>query len=299
MNISSLRVYYSKEGLTPRFADYSNVYVLPPICAFGIATNILCIIVSAKRDESNAKSLDYILLNSVIDVVFLLIEFFLFIIRCGALCPYGYTYGAKFYEIYIYLFVGYVLITSQVLLSMYIAWDRLKMFSGKLTAKKPKLNLYMVYIIFFIIGAILNTPRFVISKILIPFGIFKSNENSTTYEIMWMRSTKSEYQSPLAQWLLTALAIINYPLLYGLLFLLNIWLCVKFRMYLKSRKHLKYSTSSNLSPYLFLIDLYFISNIVLLLLKLIRLQLVPVQMTIQLHPNVTCQAIEKKEISQF
>ena len=146
MNISSLPVYYSKEEFTPRFVDYSNVYLLPPICAFGIATNILCIIVSSKRDESNAKSLDYILLNSIIDVIFLLIQFFLFIIRCGALCPYGYTYGAKFYEAYIYLFIGYVLVTSQVLLSMYIAWDRLNMFSGKLSSQKPKLNLYKVYL---------------------------------------------------------------------------------------------------------------------------------------------------------
>ena len=259
MNISSLPVYYSKDEFTPRFADYSNVYVLPSICAFGIATNILCIIVSAKRDESNAKSLDYILLNSVIDVVFLLIQFFLFIIRCGALCPYGYTYGSKFYEIYIYLFVGYVLITSKVLLSMYIAWDRLNMFSGILSAKKPKLNLYMVYIIFFIIGCISNTPQIILPKIIIPLGIYMTNENSTTYEIMWIRSTKVEYQTPLAQWLLTSITIINYPLLFGLLFLLNIWLCVKFRMYLKSRQQLlKYATSSNLSLYLFLDFLLFL-----------------------------------------
>ena len=254
MNISSLPVYYSKVGLTPRYADYSNVYVLPPICAFGIATNILCIIVSAKRDESNAKSLDYILLNSVIDVVFLLIEFFLFIIRCGALCPYGYTYGAKFYEAYIYLFIGYVLVTSQVLLSMYIAWDRLKMFSGKLTAKKPKLNLYLVYILFFIIGGILNMPKLVLSKKIIPLGIYISTENSTSYEIMWTRSTKSEFRTPLVQWLLTAISIINYPLLFGSLFLLNIWVCVKFRMYLNSRQQLlKYATSCNLYLHLFLV----------------------------------------------
>ena len=259
MNISSLPVYYSKERLTPRFADYSNVYVLPPICAFGIATNILCIIVSAKRDESNAKSLDYILLNSIIDVVFLLIQLFLFIIRCGALCPYGYTYGAKFYEIYIYLYIGYVLITSQVLLSMYIAWDRLNMFSGKLSKQKPKLNLFMVYIIFFIIGGILNTPQIILPKIIIPLGIFKSNENSTTYEIIWIRSTKSEYETELAQWLLASLSLINYPLLYSLLFLLNIWVCLKFRLYLKSRQQLlKYATSSNLSHHLIIIDFYHI-----------------------------------------
>ena len=255
MNISSLPIYYSKEGLTPRYADYSNVYVLPPICAFGIATNILSIIVSAKRNETNAKSLDYILLNSIIDVVFLLIQFFLFIIRCGVLCLYGYTYGAKFYEVYIYLYIGYVLITSQILLSIYIAWDRLKMFSGKLSAQKPKLNLYIVYIIFFIIGCISNMPKLTLSKIIIPFGIFMSNENSTTYEIMWTRKSKSEYRTELAQWLITSLAIINYPLLYGLLFILNIWVCFKFRLYLNSRQQLlKYATSSNLS--LFLIDFY-------------------------------------------
>ena len=245
MNTSSLPVYYSKEGLTPRFADYSNVYVLPPICAFGIATNILCIIVSAKRDESNAKSLDYILLNSLIDFFFLLIQFFLFIIRCGALCPYGYTYGAKFYEVYIYLYIGYVLVTSQVLLSMYIAWDRLKMFSGKLSAQKPKLNLYIVYIIFFIIGCISNTPQYLIYEIISPYGIYYPNVNSTWYEIIYIRTTRDIFRSKIAEWLLTACAAVNSPILFIILFLLNIWLCVKFRVFMKSRKlHFKYNVTS-------------------------------------------------------
>ena len=124
MNASSnnLRVYYSKVNLTNSFVDNSNVYLLPSICLFGIGTSLLCLLVSFKRDDSNAKTLDYILINSAIDFIFLLIEIFVVIIRCGALCPYGYTYAAKFYEIYIFQYVGYIFVTGQVLLNIYVAY---------------------------------------------------------------------------------------------------------------------------------------------------------------------------------
>ena len=237
MNNSSLPIYYSKEPLSTRYGDFSNVYILPTICGFGIITSFLCILVSFRRDESNAKSLDYILLNSIIDFLFLLCEIFVVIIRCGFLCPYGYTYGSKIYEIYIFLYSGYVLVTSQVLLSIYISYDRLNMFSGKVAAQK-KLTIYKAYIIFFFISAISNAPVYGFSRQPVAIGIYMSNLDETSYEVLYRKDFKPEYQTHLANVLLTVLSTIKDPFMFIVLTVVSIWVCVRFRTYLKSRKAL-------------------------------------------------------------
>ena len=237
MNNSSLPIYYSKETLSTRYGDFSNVYLLPSICGFGIITSFLCILVSFRRDDSNAKSLDYILLNSIIDLLFLLCEIFVVIIRCGLLCPYGYTYAAKIYEVYVFLYTGYVLVTSQVLLSIYVAYDRLTMFSGKMSVQK-RFTIFKAYIIFLVIAAVANSPIYGFSREIIPFGIYMSSPGSSSYEVLYKKRYKLDYQTQLANTLLTTLSIIKDPFLYIVLCVANFWVCVKFKSYLNSRKTL-------------------------------------------------------------
>jgi hypothetical protein len=237
MNNSSLPIYYSKESLSTRYADFANVYLLPSACGFGIITSFICVLVSFRGGESNAKSLDYILLNSLIDLLFLLCEIFVVIVRCGLLCPYGYTYGAKIYETYVFLYSGYILVTSQVLLSIYISYDRLSMFSGKVSAQK-RLTIYKVYATCFLISAAANAPIYGVSRETIAFGIFMLSPHATFYEVLYKRRFKAEFQTPLANTLLTILSTIKNPVLYTVLTVLSVWVCMRFRAYLMSRKTL-------------------------------------------------------------
>lgn len=286
----TLPIYYSKANLTTRFADYSNVYVLPSICAFGIVTSILCIIVSAKRDESNAKSLDYILLNSLIDFLFLLTQFFLFIIRCGDLCPFGYTYAAKFYEIYIFLYFGYVLVSSQVFLSIYISYDRLSLFSGKAYTQK-KMSLYRVYFVCFVISGLVNAPPYLIAREVVALGIFIPTPNTTSYEILYIRTIRAEFQTLIANYLLTILMAIKDPIMFTVLTGLSIWICVKFRIYLKSKKMLIKKIISSKSFFN-----YFIYDLKYRLLNFLAEQ--SMTFTTSLNSNETQkrnQSAEKKE----
>lgn len=257
-NNISLPIYYSKENLTTRFFDYSNVYVLPSICIFGLATSLTCIIVAVKRDDrepstkanSNKKSFDYILLNSIIDFLFLLIELFVVVVRCGVLCPYGNKYGSKFYEIYIYLYVGYVLATSQLLLSIYIAYDRLSMFSAAASNKK-QMSIFRVYSVCFLVSLLANLSPYLLSREVIPLGILRVSVpglNSTFYDdLLYVKSFRSEFQTTTANFLLTANLVVKDIFMFVLLTILNSWLCVKFRSYMKSRKTLlqKSTTTSN------------------------------------------------------
>lgn len=243
MNYSNLPVYYSKENLTTRFIDNSNVYLLPSICLFGIITSLICILVSFKRDESNSKTQDYIWINSMIDFLFLLIEFFLFIIRCGSLCPFGYSYGAKFYEIYIYLYIGYILMSSQVFLSLYVSIERLRIFSGKLVVQKNK-NLFFVYNICLLISILANALPYLIAKEITPLGILYSNDSS--FEILYMRATRKNFQTPVFKHLLTACLVIKDLVMYMTLLVVNIWVCLEFRKFLDIKNKLINRYLSNL-----------------------------------------------------
>lgn len=235
MNLSSLPVYYSKENLTNRFVDYSNVYLLPLTCAFGILTSLICLIVSIKSYNSNAKTLNYIFINSFVDFCFLLIESILFIIRCGSLCPYGYKYLSKFYEIYIYLYVGYLLVMSQILLNIYVAYDRLKMFSGKVNSQ-AQMSIFKVFAICLLISSLVNVLSYPASKDITLLGVYKPDgPNSTNVDLLYIRSTRKNFDSIFWENVLTVVVVIKDPLVYVVLCAISILVCVRFRVYLNMR----------------------------------------------------------------
>lgn len=238
MNSSTnLPIYYSKQNLTTWYVDVLNFYFLPSICLFGIVTSLVCILVSQNRDESNAKSLEYIWINSIIDFVFLLLEIFIAIVKCGTLCPYGYSYAAKFYEVYFYLYVGYILVTAQMLLNIQVSYERLKMFSGKLTAAK-KLTIFQVFAICMFISTLANALPYPISREVALFGIYKPDPNSTYFEYLYKRAYRAEFLTPAMQNFMTAVYVVKNLVVFFVLSVLSILVCVRFRTYLNSRKHL-------------------------------------------------------------
>ena len=212
---------------------------MPSICGFGIITSLICIIVSVKKDASNAKLFNYIIFNSFIDLLFLSTQIFLVIIRCGTLCPYGNRY-------YIFLYAGYVLSTSQLFLSIYVAYDRLRMFSAK-SGNRKQISLFKVYIVCFLIGVVSNLAPYCVSREVVPIGIYIPDPNSTYYEVLYAKTFKPEFQTPIANALMTANLFIKDIGMFILLCVLNIWLCVKFRNHLKSKKSLVKKPTRNTS----------------------------------------------------
>src|SRR5579883_2357715 len=114
INNSLLPIYYSKENFSSRFYDYSNVFFLPMVCFFGMISSILCIVGSLKKDDSKTQTFTFMLINSIVDFLFLLSQFFIFSFRCGVLCSFGYSYMTTFYKIEFFWFGGYALVNSQV-----------------------------------------------------------------------------------------------------------------------------------------------------------------------------------------
>ncbi len=145
--------------LTAFISDVFNVYVLPPLCYMGVVLNLLCIIVTHKLKAT--KTFLYMELTSLSDFLFLLINSSLFIIRCGSLCNLGYTFGAKAYEIYIYLFIGSSLLFFSSLVEILILFDQY------LTIKnRPlKFKTNMLVAVFSVISLAASTPTFLTRRI--------------------------------------------------------------------------------------------------------------------------------------
>lgn len=237
MNYSDLPVFFSKDNITNRFVDYSNVYLLPSICYFGCITSLISVMVTFKREDSHAKTLNYIFLNSTIDLLFLLIQSFLFIIRCGVLCAYGYSFPAKLYEIYIYLYVGYILLTSQVFLNIYVSYDRYKMFSTK-KAKKNSLSIFKIYSVCAFISILANAFLYLVSKEVIPFAIYKLDANSTYAEVLYKTAIRQQLDTPFYQHIMTAITVIKDPFMFCVLCVSSVLVCIKYRAHFKIRRNL-------------------------------------------------------------
>jgi hypothetical protein len=234
---SSLPIYFSKSTLTLRVADYSNVYLLPAICLVGMLTNLASSVVSlriTRRDHI----LKYILINSSSDFWFLLSQFFLCLFRCGTLCPFGYTYAAKFYELYIYLYFGYVLITFQALFNLTMTLQRLRLFSNNQMIRKSSHSEITVfhYVGFFTIAILINAPNYLFSKEIIPFAIYKSNETLSEDEILYEKNVRDLFRNQILEILLIILTIISNPGSYIVIGVINAIVAFKFRKFIKKKK---------------------------------------------------------------
>lgn len=239
---NSLGIIYSKENLTFRFQDYSNVVFLPTICLFGILTSLGCLIGSFKKDESNAKFLFYIFLNSLVDLLFLLTQFFSLVIRCGALCPFGYSYISKSYEIYVFWFLGYTLVNSQTFFSVYMAYDRLRMFSGKLESRRT--SIYWVFTICASIAVILNVVTYVLVYEVCPVKTLVYEDGHYEYIYSWR--IREFFRAHLMQVIITFCLAFKDPFMYLVVCLANLIVCVRFKSYLNKKKELtKRQPSSN------------------------------------------------------
>ena len=166
MNFDNLPIYNSTVSLSIPIYDYANTYFLPLICLFGIVTNIINILVF-KQSKLDSDITKYFLTNSCGDLAFLSTQVFLFIIRCGDLCPYNYNYWAKLYEKYIYIYTGYVIYTFGLLLDISASLNRLSSFKIRIITnntniKRFKLSFEIKCVIFLIISALICIPQHII-----------------------------------------------------------------------------------------------------------------------------------------
>lgn len=244
-NESDLEIYVTKLDLTTRFYDYSNVYFLPIVCLFGLLTSVFSLIGSARKGMSKSITLKFIFINSFVDVLFLLTQFFVFLFRCGALCTFGYDYFPQLYEIEIFWFAGYALVNSQVFFGIYVSVGRLRLFARKNATQKQ--NMFIAFIFCAFISILVNLLANSIPYKVVEMGIYQPD--NITSQILYSTDYVSYFTIPAMRNLLTVVFIIKDPIMYMFYCVINILVVVRFQQF--KAKKLLLASKINLSKTFF------------------------------------------------
>ena len=238
MNIDNLPIYNSTDTLSFPIEDYFNTYILPIICLFGIITNIINILVF-KQIKLNNETTKYFITNSCCDLAFLSTQVFLFIFRCGTLCPYNYKYGAKLYEKYIYLYTGYVISNFCLLLDISTSLNIFSSFQIGTNNNKLKLTFEIKCVIFLIISLLICLPNYIIylkTEAIGTLAIYDKNLNAT-YEILY-RLNLSCQNDFITKTIVSILRLIRGSGLYTLLLILNVLIAYKLKKHILKKKNM-------------------------------------------------------------
>ncbi len=145
----SLVIYRNVIGLSTRMLDDLNVYAQPSVSFFCLACGLLNVSILSNK---TLKGMVYkhLFVVAIASCVYALNNSFTFIIRCGLLCPYGYSYWSKVYEVYCYIYIAKSLELFILLLEIHLAFQRIHSFSN--SSPVTNINLPLRFTFFFLIG---------------------------------------------------------------------------------------------------------------------------------------------------
>lgn len=276
----SIKLYNTTSGLSTRITDVANVFVLPPICIAGIVLNAACIAVVAQR-ELNGELYSFIMFHSICDLIFLFINTFTCIIRCGVYCPYAYTFAAKVWELYFHLFTGNSFLLFGTGLDIVVSFNRIFSFSStrpKLIEQFNKTDLRIKCLVLAVISAIANLPSYVITRNVFLIGYLEhfelisnssvnSNHSSSSsssgeewvlasYEPLYQAQTNPIGKNQFMVGFLFVLTLFRGVIPLFVLFFMNIIIGWKFRSHLKKKaKIIPMAAASTLKRKSFLLNL--------------------------------------------
>ena len=230
-------IHNSTENLSFRVADFGNVYILPPICLFGLITNFFSILVLS-RPELKGIMYQFMLINTIADFTHLLLGIFLIFVRCGSLCSTSFTFIAKFYELYIFLFISNNCLLFIILLDIVLSIDRLLSFTSKPSVFKnislKKKCIWVLIVTIFINSVVYLIPRMVsnIGYLRIGTDNITDYQYSSIYVVGNNEIGKNEYMALV----LKIINIVRGFILLVILFFINSFVVVKFRKHFEKKK---------------------------------------------------------------
>lgn len=243
MATRTLPYYESVDDLSLKLVDIANIFVLPFLCAIGIVLNLASIFVILKL-TLKTELYQFMFLNSFVDLLFFIFSIFMALVRCGRYCSLGYTYLSKIYELYIYLYVGNVLLMFITLLNLFTSFNRLISFSKLIVTKPSIVSFRIKLLVLLLISIVSNLPNYVLTRNVIQIGILRKLEqnsnNSTVYSAEGIYSVESIKFSLIGA-VKAILFIINLArgfLLMIILFILNVMIAVKLKLHLNRKSEM-------------------------------------------------------------
>jgi hypothetical protein len=241
-------IYENVESLSFRHIDYANTIILPIIVLFAIVTNTLTL-VTLTQPNLKKKIFKYMFSMCLFDFYTLFSSFWLSLIRCGALCPYyfSYSYFSKFYELYFYLFLANVSVFLSNVMDLHIAFNRLLSFSSsnRFSEKLAKIPFKWQFISWTIISLILALPNYIITKSVNTIGYLAIKHYSLngtsfniTYESLYQIQSNNLKSMKIAELILIVVSQVIYiakPILLIVSCIANLVMGLKFKRFLNEK----------------------------------------------------------------
>lgn len=233
------KLYYSLDSLSYRISDYGYTYIIPLACAFGIITNALTIVVIVKGSLKGILY-KYMLFMSIFEIIEMTLNFWIMLVRCGTLCPYGYDYLSKVYELYLYSYIRNVFIFFSNITDLHIAFNRLNHFSKDLKRFSKKIPFKLRIGVLLVLGFAINYPNYILTRDIVKIGSFVTYGNQNTTLLKPLYQIKNNAYNDNIYWkvVLFILAVSRKLLLLIILFIANVIMGFMFKKYIKNKEAL-------------------------------------------------------------
>ena len=250
--LNNLPIYETLSYLTPKLSDIVNVFILPSIAFYSVITNLICLIVFSDKTLFKNQTYKYFLFNSIFDIIYSFINLFVFIMRCGTYCDYGYSYWIKMYEIYAFHYIARAFEVSCILVDIKLGFIRLMAFSNNVR-HKDKIYFFKLNIIAFIlVGFIIMAPSAIVAKEVKHVGylaILNQNKSINENRALFMVITNSIGNSSYSKYVIIVMSLVKGVILLNVLLIINLTSFLKLRIHIRQRKNHLNGTNNNKLPH--------------------------------------------------
>lgn len=243
-NFNGLPIHLDLSGLTTKYIDTGNTFILPLICLINIVSSTICLIV-LKNLKTGINQ--YLMLFSISDFIFAIICLTIGFIRCGSFCTFSHSFISKCIELYIYIPISCACLLFSLLVDLDVTIKKLKSFSIK---HQNKANNFLIdenkirISIFILVSLLVNIIIYPMTRKVNELGYLLTNNNTIT--LMYQISNNSIGNIRSIQIFVYILSIFRGLLLIIILAIINLIVLIKYRRYMFNRTKSFTQNSNNM-----------------------------------------------------
>ena len=218
-------------------------FVIPCICAFGITTNVINIIVFSNKEMGDI-TYKYLKINACSNICYLSICFFLFMGRCGSFCTIDSSYVGVFFMYFFYSYAKGIPAIMTIIIQILVSVLRLGIVSNKKMCNLPNFKLTMFGMTIF--SAVFYLP-YILNKKIIEIKTesqFINGTNQTmNVESTYKLGLSTFGQTDVSKWLIIVTTSIRGFISLIIILVIDIVSAVKLKEHLEKKKKIKGKSS--------------------------------------------------------
>ena len=222
--------------------DFFSTFIAPSICAFGMTTNILNIVVFSHK-ELKDETYMYLKMNAYSNFVYLFCCFFIFSARCGIYCNLGDSYAANLYYWIFYTYLKGIPAIFTVCIQIIVSLLRLNIVSNRKTCKLPDYKITSVFLVLF--AAIYYSPNLITKQILatkvtLNSGAVATSNLTSSFYYTYSITNNSIGNSLVGKWLIILTTFIRGYVCAIIIIIINVISKMKLSTHFEKKSKMKH-----------------------------------------------------------